>query len=117
MLHDKIVPQVSQEVKDALKRINAVGERNRREYEALARMTGRTVAEVEADLTAPDPGLEEDECSLEWCHEEEFRRGLCFQHFVEEETAAWHDRDAVRRTCLEGVGYVFGDPLLEEVMA
>jgi len=61
MLHDRIVPQVSQDVKDALERINAVGERNRREYEALARMTGLTIAEVEADLTAPDPGLEEGE--------------------------------------------------------
>lgn len=56
---------------------------------------------------------EEVKCTLEGCHEDEFRRGLCFRHFVEEETAEWDDRDAVRRTCLEGVGYVFGDPALD----
>jgi hypothetical protein len=59
---------------------------------------------------------EEVKCGVEGCHEEEFRRGLCFQHFVEEETAEWDDRDAVRRTCLEGVGYVWGDRA-GEVMA
>ena len=33
-------------------------ERIRREYEGLARITGRSIAELELDLTAPDPGLE-----------------------------------------------------------
>jgi hypothetical protein len=36
-----------------------VRERNRKDYEALAAMTGRSIAEIEADLTASDPGLEE----------------------------------------------------------
>jgi len=110
-MNEKIVPQVSQEVKDALERINAIGERNRREYEALARMTGRTIAEVEADLTAPDPGLEE--CADEWCGEEPYRDGLCFEHFIAVETAVWDDQDAERQMALEGVGYIFGDPVGE----
>lgn len=41
--------------------INAVRERNRREYEALAQMAGKTIAEIEADITAPDPWGEDDE--------------------------------------------------------
>jgi hypothetical protein len=32
-----------------------VAARNEAEYEALAEMEGKTIAEVEADLTAPDP--------------------------------------------------------------
>ena len=104
MMLDRIVPQVSQDVKDVLDRINAVGERNRKEYEALARMTGMSIAEVEADLTAPDPGLEE-ECSLEWCHEPVFRDGdLCLDHLIAEEELARDDRDAA----LDG-GW-WGDP-------
>jgi len=46
---------------DVMEKIRRVQERNRREYEALARMAGKTIAEIEADLTAPDPGLEEEE--------------------------------------------------------
>lgn len=36
--------------------IKAVLKRNREDYEALAQMTGKTIAEIEADTTAPDPG-------------------------------------------------------------
>lgn len=108
---DEIVLQVSQEVKDVIERINAIGERNCKEYEALARMMDMTIAEIEADLTAPDPGLEEKECADEYCGEVPFRQGLCFKHFVEAETAAWDDEDAERRAALEGMGYVFGDPV------
>jgi len=105
MLHDKIVPQVSQDVKDALERINAIGERNRREYEALVRMTGRTIAEVEADLTAPDPGLEEGGCADEYCGEDIYRDGLCFEHFAARETAAWDDHmDEVAQAHAVSVG-------------
>jgi len=34
-------------------------ERNRAEWEALAAITGRTIEELDADLTAPDPREEE----------------------------------------------------------
>jgi len=46
-----------------LAEIKRVQERRRREYEALAAMTGESISEIEADLTAPDPGLEEDDGS------------------------------------------------------
>jgi len=106
-MSEQIVPQVSQEVKDTIERINQVGERNRREYEALARMTGKSIAEVEADLTAPDPRPDEDGCAAEGCHEDVFRQGLCFEHFVAEETAAWDDQVAERRMVLASVGRIF----------
>ena len=36
--------------------------------------------------------LEQEECSLEWCHEPVFRAGsLCWDHFIAEATAAWND--------------------------
>lgn len=35
--------------------INAVRKRNREDYEELAKMTGKTITEIEADTTAPDP--------------------------------------------------------------
>lgn len=38
-----------------MEEIERVRERNRRDYEALAQMTGKTIAEIEADTTAPDP--------------------------------------------------------------
>lgn len=41
-----------------MEEIERVRERNRREYEGLAEMTGKTIAEIEEDLTAPDPGME-----------------------------------------------------------
>ena len=40
---------------DVLDRIAAVRERSCKEYEVLAAMTNRTIVEVEADLTAPNP--------------------------------------------------------------
>jgi len=59
---------------------------------------------------------EEVKCTLEWCHEDVFRDGLCFDCFKAEQDMAWDDQDAERRAALEGVGYVFGDPV-GEVMA
>ena len=60
--------------------------------------------------------LEQEECSLEWCHEPVFRAGsLCWDHFIAEATAAWDDWAAERRTALEPLGYIFGD--LGEVLA
>ncbi len=47
-------------------KINKVCERNKREYEGLAAMTGKSIAEIEADLTAPDPGLRKTHCGK--CH-------------------------------------------------
>ena len=41
-------------------------ERNQQEYEALAEMTGNTIEDIEADLTAPDPNLEEDPWIRRW---------------------------------------------------
>ena len=35
-------------------------ERNRAEWEALAEITGMTIEELDADLTARDPWMEED---------------------------------------------------------
>jgi len=40
---------------DILTRIKATIVRNCAEYHFLAHLTGRTVAETETDLTAPDP--------------------------------------------------------------
>jgi len=48
--------QLSERNRKFMERINVVCERNRRDYETLARMTGKTIAEIEADTTAPDPG-------------------------------------------------------------
>jgi hypothetical protein len=42
-------------------RIKATQERNRKELEALADLAGQTVAEVEADVCAPDLGGDNDE--------------------------------------------------------
>lgn len=39
--------------------IRLVQERNAADYEAVAQMTGQSVAEIEADTCAPDPGAEE----------------------------------------------------------
>ena len=58
----------------------------------------------------------EGKCADEWCSEEPYRDGLCFHHFVAQETAAWDDRDAERQMALEGAGYIFGD-LAREVLA
>lgn len=41
-----------------LAKLRATRDRNRKELEALADLTGQTVAEVEADVCAPDPGGE-----------------------------------------------------------
>ena len=41
--------------------IICASERNRREYEELAALTGRSIEELEADLTAPDSCFEEEE--------------------------------------------------------
>jgi hypothetical protein len=113
---DVIVSQEPVDVKsDVLDEIGAVRERNRKDYEAIAAMTDRTIAEVEADLTAPDPCFEADyifgdppkseECGYDGCHEPVFREsGLCFGHVIEEDTAKWDDQDAERRACLAGVG-------------
>jgi hypothetical protein len=46
---------------DVMKEIEAVRKRNREDYEAVAELTGKTVAEIEADTTAPDPWGEDDE--------------------------------------------------------
>lgn len=45
---------------DVMEQIEAVRKRNREDYEALARLTGKTIAQIEADLTAPDPPLQEE---------------------------------------------------------
>lgn len=50
-------------IQETLDRLNARAERNRKEYEALAAITGLTIEELEKDLTAPDPGQEEGEPS------------------------------------------------------
>jgi hypothetical protein len=60
---------------------------------------------------------QEVKCEVEGCDEPQFRKsGLCYDHFVKEELAAWNDQAAARRMALEGVGYIFGDPV-GEVMA
>jgi len=47
--------------------LDAVTARNAADYEAVAQMTGATVAEVEADTCAPDPGAEdEEEANMTW---------------------------------------------------
>lgn len=51
-------------------------------------------------------------CSLDECHEPAFRQGLCFDHFVEEETVLWDDQDAERQICLAGVGYIFSGEVI-----
>lgn len=43
---------------DVIEETRRVCEHNRRDYEALAKMSGKTIAEVEADTTAPDPSGE-----------------------------------------------------------
>jgi hypothetical protein len=43
---------------NVIDRIKATRGRNRKELEALAGLTGQTVAQVEADVCAPDPGGE-----------------------------------------------------------
>lgn len=48
-------------------------------------------------------------CADEYCSEDIFRDGLCFDHFIKVETRAWDDEDAEREMALECVGYVFGD--------
>jgi len=52
-------------------------------------------------------------CADEWCDEDVYRDGLCFEHFVEAETQAWDDQDAERQVALEGLGYVWGDSVGE----
>jgi len=46
---------------DVMAEIEAVRKRNREDYEAVAKLTGKSIAEIEADTTAPDPWGEEDE--------------------------------------------------------
>lgn len=46
---------------EVMAKIEAVALAYRKEYEALAAMTGRTITQVEADLTAPDPCFEEED--------------------------------------------------------
>jgi len=62
------------------------------------------------------PQVEESvKCDIEWCDEPQFRSsGLCFDHFVQEELAAWNDWDAERQMVLESIGYLWGDPVREE---
>ena len=57
----------------------------------------------------------EVKCELEWCHEPVFREGLCWEHFCEEKIAEWDAQDAERRVSEQGVGYIFGDPVLDEL--
>ena len=45
---------------DIIERLNAVCEHNRKDYEAIARITGKTIAQIEADTTAPDLPQEEN---------------------------------------------------------
>ena len=47
-------------IKNLLDEINAVCERNRKDFETLAAITGQTIEELEADWTAPDPGQEQE---------------------------------------------------------
>lgn len=47
-------------------------------------MLDRIVPQDEQDVNA-------EECSVEGCCEYVFRGGLCLEHYVEEETAAWND--------------------------
>jgi hypothetical protein len=46
---------------NVMEQIKAVQDRNCKELEALACLTGLTVAEIETDLTVPDPGIGEVE--------------------------------------------------------
>ena len=46
-------PQVSWE--EIKREMDRCASRRRREYEALAEITGRSVRDLEAELTAPDP--------------------------------------------------------------
>ena len=64
-------------------------------------------------MSLPQKEQEVKQCADEWCHEDVFRDGLCFKHFAEEQTDLWDAQDAERQTALEGVGYVFGDPILD----
>jgi hypothetical protein len=50
-------------------------------------------------------------CDYDDCHEPIFREGHCWEHFLKEKMDEWDAQDAERQTCLEGVGYVFGDSL------
>ena len=43
---------------DVMEETRKVCERNRRDYEAIAKLTGKTIAEIEADTTAPDKAAE-----------------------------------------------------------
>jgi len=55
------------------------------------------------------------ECELEWCHEEVYRQGLCWEHFCEEKNEEWDNQDAERQASEEGRGYIFGDPVLDNL--
>ena len=48
------------EIMDVIAETDAVCARNRRDYEALAEMTGQSIAEIEADTCAPDFRPEEE---------------------------------------------------------
>lgn len=50
-------------------------------------------------------------CADEHCDEDVFRDDLCLDHLIAVDTAAWDDEDAERQAALEGMGYIFGDPV------
>ena len=52
-----------------------------------------------------DVNSEAEECSVEGCCEYVFRAGLCLEHFVKLETAAWDDHtNEVEQAHLVSVG-------------
>jgi len=56
------------------------------------------------------------ECDIEWCHEEVFRQGLCWEHFCQEKIEEWDNQAAERLASEVGIGYIFGDPVLDELI-
>ena len=54
---------------------------------------------------------EHEECGYDDCHEPVFQEKLCWEHFCREKIAEWDAQSAERKACLEGVGYIFGDPV------
>jgi len=63
-------------------------------------MLGKIVPQIEEEVKR-----DAEECSVEWCHEYVFRDGLCLDHFVAGETAAWDDHtDEVTQAHAVSVG-------------
>lgn len=50
-------------------------------------------------------------CEVEWCDEDAWRDGLCWEHSCQELIEEWDNQDAERQASKEGMGYIFGDPV------